>query len=110
MAALDNRSASMLIPTPHPEQRMCSLVLICPIVCSRSWPQLGHWNLTTCAINTCHRRMPKEEAAPDGWQGLGVVGETKPPGPQSRVAGIPCRVPEVINPTELQRFPYGNQF
>src|SRR5712664_3434156 len=50
---------------------------------TRAWPQLGQWNLTTCAINTCHRRMPKEEAAPDGWQGLGVVGETKPPGRRS---------------------------
>jgi hypothetical protein len=36
-------------------------------------------------INTCHRRMPKEEAAPDGWQGLGVVGENQATGaPQSR--------------------------
>jgi hypothetical protein len=46
---LDNRLASMLIPTPHSGQFMCSLDLICPIVCSSSWPQFGHWNLTTCA-------------------------------------------------------------
>ena len=38
-------------------------------------------------IGTCHRRMPKEEAAPDGWQGLGVVEETKPPGAAVTVAG-----------------------
>jgi hypothetical protein len=38
-------------------------------------------------ISTCHRRMSKEEAAPDGWPGLGVVGETKPPGAAVTVAG-----------------------
>jgi len=59
-------------------------------------------------IGTCHRRMPKEEAAPDGWQGLGVVGETKPPGRRSHGSRrFPCWVPEVINPTRATLVPPG---
>src|SRR5260370_42400048 len=51
---------------------MCSLDLICPIVCSSSWPHSGHWNLTTCASTPVIEELPKEKAVPDGcwlWGG-----------------------------------------
>jgi hypothetical protein len=44
-AALANLLVSMLIPTPHAGQRMCSLDFRSPIDCSSSCPHFGHWNL-----------------------------------------------------------------